>query len=103
MSLLRRAHLLGSSSRPPASTSALQSPSDTPQTSTSSLQAHSGHTEDDPEESTALSRMKRAAGLALGMIQTGSRLAAEATSDVGIPGLSIGLSALAEILHKVQV
>lgn len=46
--------------------------------------------------------MKETARLALEVIQTGSRLAGDATSDVAVPGLSIGLKALAEILRKVQ-
>lgn len=102
MSLMRRVRL-GSSSGARASASAPQTGSVTPQTSTSSLQASGSHAGDNAEESTALSRMKTAAGLALDVIQKGLRLSAEATSDVAIPGLSIGLSALAEILEMVQV
>lgn len=47
-------------------------------------------------------RMKDAATAALELMQTGSRLAGDATGDVAIPGLSIGLKALAEVLRKVQ-
>lgn len=105
MSLLRRTCLSAGSSGRHESTPATQIQSGAPQTLSPLSQTHGSHSGDDVEEATTtpIARMKKAAGLALGLIQTGSRLAAQATSDVGVPGLSVGLSALAEILHKVQV
>lgn len=47
--------------------------------------------------------MKELAWGALEMVQTASSLAAEATADVAVPGLSIALSALSEILNKILV
>lgn len=42
-------------------------------------------------------------GESLEIVQTTSSLAAEATADVAVPGLSIALSALAEILRRILV
>lgn len=50
-----------------------------------------------------VNRMKTAASHALDMLGPLLSLASEASSDAGIPGLSIALSAVSEILTKVQV
>lgn len=48
-------------------------------------------------------KMKVIAEQALGVLKQAVTMAAEVSSDVGVPGLSAALSALGEILEAIQV
>lgn len=89
--------------QPQASTSAQQSAPATPRSSTPLQSAGEDVPAAQPPESTAVARMKALAGDSLEMLETVTRLAADATGNVPVPGLSIGLKALAEILKRLQV
>lgn len=55
------------------------------------------------DKDAAKARVKRLLGDALSLLRTTATLAADAAGDSAVPGLSIGLQALAEVLEKIEV
>ena len=104
MPSFRRARPPEQPSSPRASTSTSQSsPRTQPPSIPQSILGSTSHHDPPADKDTRLARMKKLAGDTLEIVQTTSSMAAEATADVAVPGLSIALSALSEILRRIMV
>ena len=55
------------------------------------------------DKDAARARVRQLIGAALNLLQTAADLAADVAGDAAIPGLSIGLQALATVLEKIEV
>lgn len=93
---LRRARALEPQNVPPT-------PPTRPRPTTPFLKKLFGSNVSQADKDAAKARVKQLLGDALSLLRTTATLAADAAGDSAVPGLSIGLQALAEVLGKIEV